>query len=401
MKILLVVNFSHCHQIGNEILLCAWNRWIGRYKDKINCDVRFISTSDWQLSEWNRMACNCSDRHLIPLSSPGNRWLAPPSVIDADGYDFVFRMDHDAFISVESLNKLCDYIRSNPCIDFISPSNCTRPVISNFGRPSRNRYIEDTFQKRHEKNPNCFSWAPWNQVGNNGDLYGIKRSFFMQALHNYKNDPVYGHTYNGHHKNYEMKFEHICKLLGYNDPKMPKDAKQCRVFWDGSLGTDLWTHMCALGMKSAGMTGDDGKSFVNKNLLARAQWAFKYGNWNSVRDEVDKLHPREYNVCVNDLLHLQNGYGINWMFQPKESLCSPSTLRYINLLKKPLITQNMTILYVMVDFLTEQVGEPYLKQKFKKSKEWLIDTHNIDTNTLDKFKGQVVLFYTDALKEYL
>ena len=404
MKILFVVNFARTYSSGSEIFIGLWGRWLRRFKDKVDCDVKFIGTgggTGFDPTLWGGLTQHCDQSVLDMGTSQYGGWLNYPSIVDAVGYDFVFRMDHDAFITVECLNKFCAYIRSNPHIDFFSPSNNVRPVMIGHASTGLNPQAMKIVQARHPKNSNCACYTPWNQVGYNGDIYGIKRSFFMQALENYKNDPRC--AFHQNLQSDKMTFGECCELLGHEDLAISPKMKACRVFWDGAFGTDIWTHMCALNMVSAGVADNNNKSFQYKNRLRHFDVAKKYDSWDKVEDETNILWPRDNNLIgATDLFHVENGYTVNWQFEPEITMTNnPGMITTVNQLQKPRAGDWGTVLYCMTKLLTKHAGLTDLQIQFETGMQYLVNTYNIDAVELEKIEEEIAEFYLPALVEYI
>lgn len=399
MKILLTVNFAYNGAPGNEILLVLWDRWASRYKDKLHCDLRFVigGNNGGYKNVIDQLTKNCHSSIVTTDQSLGNGWLNWPSIVDADGYDFVFRMDHDAFITVDTVNQYCDYIQDNPHIDFFSPSNVIRPVMT----VENDLDVRSIIFSPHPKNPEVASYTPWNQIGYNGDLYGIKRAFFLQAIQNYKDDPVcIKHSSWTELVHNTITFEHICNLLKYKNPAITPKMMQSHLIWDGAFGTDIWTHMCAAGMRSAGVGTIDQKSFLFKNSMAYYAQAREFNSWHQVKDSRNILWPREDNIYgATDLFHLENGYLLNWYFDLQRTL--PHGQQHITALQSTKQDNHVIWSYCMVNHFVKTSGFSYLQNLFQRGKEILMTNFNVDVDRFLPIEEKLITFYYPVLKEYL
>lgn len=243
----------------------------------------------------------------------------PTVLFPGKDYDFIFRIDHDAFISIQSLNDLCRFIRNNSDIDYISASHNPRKYHS------KCQQIIDLYEKTTTTNDKIHkSYAPWGIPGNNGDFWGINKEFCLQWIEKYENDmriPRQGYIgYTGRSCpqpyliTYLLSFKEVCETLGYSIQDLDKETLEGHLTMDGCFGTDAWTHFCAMKPTCAGIVDKKGSSFKLKGSLKELPSVLAAGfrDYNEIHDEEDISFPFIKNAHIDNIFHIEHGYIAYW-----------------------------------------------------------------------------------------
>lgn len=420
MKILLAVHFVKIpYDIGN-IFISAWNNWMRKYKKDVECDIVFCSGYH-TIEELRTLAPSC-DLFFIPPDWESRPDYMGKSTLYAEGlniptilfpgkdYDFIFRIDHDAFLTVETLNDLCRYIRANTDVDYISASHNPRKyhskepkIIEIHEKPKK----DETTGKVHK------SYAPHGIPGNNGDFWGINKEFCLRWVERYENDmciPRRGYIgYTGrscpqpYFITYLLNFEKVCEALGYPTHDLEEDVKQGYITMDGCFGTDAWTHFCAMSPIVAGIVDKEGRSFRLKGSPRELPDVLKgkFKSYNEIRDPEDTSFPFAKNVRIDNIFHIENGYISYWHWNSFNKgtvnpLCKMFTHFVPNAPDTFYICQR-----ALMKILCDRFGTEDQKDQLKTNFNKLCRELNVNMTTVNKINKYVDRYYLEPLLSYL
>lgn len=394
MKFLTTINCFGLGGFNNIILALAWKRFLDHYKDKIDSDFVFVNNG-FRPARFSTAVIPYRtfdiEWKLVSVPFDSHMTFLPINAFKKD-YDYIIRADHDVFPSVDCLNTIISFVKTNPEIDFISASNFCRTI----------EFVENPDYQRGlwESKKEC-TWEPWRYPAPNGDIFIIKTEFLRKCLKNYLLDKrIYKRTQEGDNCPFAtnvLTYQEICKLLNYEEKRF-SGAGNMRIHLDGNIGVDFWTYMCASKMNMAGII-DKGGSFQNKNYAMMFMEAVNFKSWNEIKDNVDISFSHKKNV-IAPYFHLGNGYLVNLYFQPD------SEEKWISLLNivKQLQSNNFgyygvhLALVRLLTFLTNNRDQITTLEGFTNE---MIDKYKIDKAKFNAFSEKVVTFYTPAIKEYL
>lgn len=313
MKVLVTINTFRGNNNGNLVFAYAWKRFLDRFASSIPCDFMFVNNG-FRGDELQRAVIPHKVFQLaVPVSVPFDTdetyW---PLHNLGSRYDYVIRVDHDAYPSAEQLKAIVSFLRESK-VDVVSASNYPRsiehptekiPFLDNRATPMESR--------------KTFHWLPWRYPTQNSDLLVIRTGFFRQVLEEYKRHPKIQRHIAGHYNcpfttNF-LTYGDICEVLSYRDERL-SCCQNMRVKIDGSISTDFWTFMCASGMKMAGIVDEEEHSFGLRNHVVTYAQAMQYPSLRQAKDLVDISYAHEKNVRA-PYFHIGNGYISESYFAP-------------------------------------------------------------------------------------
>jgi hypothetical protein len=400
MKILFAVHFVKMPNDCGRIFVGAWNNFLKYHKKDLECDVVFMSGGH-TAEELSALAPDC-DRCYQPEpfrteqsrnSAQFGNALNHPTVMDAEDYDYIFRMDHDAFTTARSINELCSFLRSNPDVDFISPTNCPRNIVY------RHPVIEEIYlEKKMINGREYHGFAPWGYCPNNGDLWGIRREFFKELCSKLgdPNDTRNWPYLLTHFKNYGD----YCDILGFDDPRITEKVRETNCYVDGLFGGEAWTHFCALKPVAAGVVDRrTDKSFKWKNMIrVPVPEGTRYVD---LVDEVDVSFPYLKNAAIDHILHMESGYTIPAYWKsmvngkPNPSAGIPRAFRKDSPLAFPIVH------FCLTKLLTKRFGGESLYHRLCHSIQKVYEYYGTDVAMIEHMEERVrKVFFEEAMMEY-
>lgn len=335
MRILFAVHFTKTHLNAADHFFRAWNNFLGHYKKDLKCDVMFCS-GNHSPEEMKTLGSNCDllytpPNWLVPdkkfgitmeqiyskgMNVPGGIWAKE------NGYDFYFRMNHDAFMSPQDINSLCEYIEANPNVDFITTPYNTRNLNATH-KEILNIYHRKLTKPTGETYSCC---DPYGLPTDSGDLWGLGVDFLMEWCNKYEADPdIFKVGYIGYggtpvpqpyfHSKW-LTYGQICEKLEYSTQGISQEALNGHIIRDGAFGSDCWTHFIQMNPTIAGITGRNGESFEAKNALKHILNYPNATQFSDLVDHTDNSFPYPRNAEIDYLFHMENGYMVHWHFNP-------------------------------------------------------------------------------------
>lgn len=403
MKIRATIHSFGYYNNGNGIFISAWKRFLDRNYDKLRSRFEFVfinnnidDTYFSQLADGYPII-NLSARIPPPFDTESN-YIGISSGLNSNA-DYLMRIDHDAFPSVDSLNALADGLEENPDVTFASASNFPRSVFHHQGDDK----LSLDCSSAGEIGKSTFPWDPWGLPTNNGDLFIFKKSFFQECDYAYHHNSFIANRRNRKETPFHSQvlgYHTICQLLG----KSPRpDLEDKPIYIDGGLRSDFWTIMCqSPNMKMAGIVDNLGNSFCRKNHVVTQYNSAKdlYNSSKDVVDTIDVAWKHEISFRA-PYWHLGNGYLVEWYFDPRAQHFKPSWNHF-----KPHFTSesfgNYVAHFAIVQALTKAANDTAmissLHSQFRSvlKHEW-----GVNLTKLDTYCDDVLNFYADDLAEYL
>lgn len=112
---------------------------------------------------------------------------------------------------------------------------------------------------------------------------------------------------------YHLNYEQVCKTMGEN---CPSHLRTERIYTDGSFGTDIWTHFCAMKPVMAGILDRENRSFnLRNNFQSGVVNNIIKPNvkFNKIKDPKNIAFPFKKNAQIDHIFHLGSGY-ITWLY---------------------------------------------------------------------------------------
>lgn len=379
---------------AGDIFIKAWDNFLKHHKKDLECDVAFLS-GGYQTKELKALAPHC-DKAYMPYdwessqnycggSTIYGHGLSYPSIMDADGYDYIIKIDHDAFTDTESINKICRFIRKNE-IDFLSPTNSPRGIT--FSHP----LTQQLFRER---------LFPFGYTTNNGDLWCIRREFFKQLCLNYSADPRIPRM--PYLLTHELSYLDICKLIGVSDPQIESHSEKesFRISVDGWLQTDAFAHFCAMKPIVAGVLDKEGRSFLNKNLLTRYNFVFANNDYLSTTDGEIIRHRYPINININYIFHMEGGYTCHYYYNAVNEQGNINPYANIGYGFRTNASTTNQVHYCIYMMLAKRFATDVQKLQLEDSMVKLFRVAKTNIDKLIELDKKVRKYYTYPLREYL
>lgn len=390
IKTLLVVNFVHAGSANcNQVIVRAWDTFLCNSRKKLLCDVAFLG-KQYAEDELAHLAPHCKNIWVDP--DPPGGYLNYPSFINARGYDYVIRVHHDAFPSCDTINNICNYLKSNPDTDLIMPTNQLKG-ISNIYHPMAMKICQEPIPGIDRVVPGM---KPWGLPGHNADLFAAKRSFFLKCCSNYDNDKRIKRSIP--YLTSDLTYGEVCDLLKFKDNRITQEVRESRI--EGAA--DFHTHLCAMKPTVVGIVSAEGRSFALKNFLRNVGIAMKYGSYDKVRDSVDISFPISRTVYADHIPHIQYGYGmLAYVTELPINKIKPIFPGLIQMLTPPARLSYYLYHYAITKLLILTHGSRELKERFNKTMNILFDYLGTDKVGISELVNPVIEFYKPAIAEYL
>lgn len=326
MKLLIAIQSCFAKNIAGMVFVKAWANFLNENADKLDCDFVFMNNGS-DLASFRSFVTphrveNVPNAHSIAWDTDSS--FRPFEMFHQE-YDFILRVDHDAFLTVDNINKIIDFLNENPTVDFVSATNFCRPITNSADNQS---FVLDNSRAPVIRD---HQWAPWMYPTHNSDLYIIRSAFFRQVVNAYSASPYTPKAFAPCQTPFDtanMNYSQVCHILGWNETRFPSEFMGLKLRIDGSINTDFWTILCSLKPVMAGIVNHDGRSFRMKNHLVT------YGNalaqnvpFDEVIDVEDYSFPHELNIRA-PYLHTGNGYITDSFFdQDDPHLNNPNMIQ--------------------------------------------------------------------------
>lgn len=418
MKILATINcFTARKNNGNIIFAIAWKNFLDQNKDKINIDnfvfvnngfppqlfeslvapynVLHIQNTRLGIIKTSSPTIPIECINILPFDTETTYW---PIKCYSDQYDFVIRIDHDAFPGVSSLNSMASYIKEHPDLDFSSASNYPRSI-------EHDRTVLQNLDTRNlsPQESKTWPWLPWKYPTHNSDLFIIRTSFFKTCLEIYQQDkriqqrnvtkacPFHTNT---------LKYGEICNLLNYKEDRYPNtEGIQVRI--DGSINSDFWTIMCQQKMNMAGIVDEDNKSFMDRNHLLRYGLVLAAKDWSNIKDQEDRSYNHLNNIQA-PYFHLGNGYLSEWYFDPfnRNYLTEENFEYFATHFRNPSFGFTAAH-YCIIRLLTLSSKNESLINQLNNSMAKVFETCNVDPSSFNSFYQSLIEAYHNGIKDFI
>lgn len=407
MKILLAVHFIKSLHSACDVFIRTWDNFLKFHKKDLECDVVFVSGGH-STDELQSIAPNC-DKAYMPndwVCTASNEFvggstryggaLNVPTILDAEGYDYVMRIDHDAFTTYDSINQICKFLRANPTIDFLSPTNDPRGIC--FSHPLMVKLYKET---KIVNGVQALSYFPFGYPTNNGDLWCIRRDFFLELCEHLKKDPrVPGMPFIMTHF---LTYLQDCDLLGVHNSEVDShpDKEKFMAYADGFLGNDAWTYFCKMKPTAAGVLDKHGRSFLKRNEF------YEYGfvleqtcDYSEIQDPVNTAYPHTLNAQIDSLFHIGSGYCC--LFYP-EAMKDGVPTQFVGMADSFKSGTNPFWMahYSLYKFLLDRFGLPEEKARVEHSMQELFEFQKTDLDMMNSLSQKIIRAYLPAFKEYL
>lgn len=385
---------------GNIVFLHAWKRFLDKYASQLNCDFIFTNNGfdpwyhDKVISPYASTTVHCPVS--VPFDTDATYHLMN---LFHQSYDFIFRVDHDAFPSFEHLQTLLDFLEQNPETDIVSASNFPRTIDHDrtYLKTSDNREVTMAERKN-------WKWIPWGYPTQNSDLLIMGTQFFRNCLGDYRRYPkIHPHLSRPYLCPFDSSFLNygdICSLLGYQESRY-EGTSETAMRIDGSINSDFWAFMCARKMNMVGITDVDGRSFMAKNHTTQYALAMTFPSFTEIRDQHDVSFPHQQNV-VAPYLHIGNGYLAESYFD------HPESRERIDFFINQFIGGNQSgdfgfygAHFSIVRMLTLLSQDSTVINQLNNRMANLFQAYGIDQTKFEAFYQKITEFYRPAMAEYL
>lgn len=398
MRLLIAVQFCFPNGDNDLIFLSAWKRFIDTHADELDCDFVFMNNG-LDKNEFEKHAGDIRTAQV--LYYPGHvAWDTDssyhPFKIFHGEYDFILRVDCDAFLSVEHIQSFIDYLKENPDTDFVSATNFCRPITNS--KDSREMILDTTGVPLEEcKN---WQWTPWNYPTHNSDLYIMRTEFFRNCIEAYNlcphvTDPGFPHT---PFNQARMTYGQICEVLSHKEDRFPQECLNWRLRIDGSINADFWTVLCSLKPNMVGIVNHDGRSFRIKNHLLNYGPALKQEvPFEQLVDSCNVAFPHKKNI-VAPYFHMGNAYVSESFFFPGNH-----HLNHVNTIGQFQAAQATFVIahYCMVLLLARSSGNESILGRLEACMKPYLTQHNVDYDQILKHYNDVYELYKEPLAPYL
>lgn len=393
MKVLVCINTFRGSNDGNIVFALAWKRFLQRCKGILKYDFVFVNNGFDPVFFSSVLAPFPIFNLQVPLNHPFDTHETYWPIYAFNGqYDFVLRIDHDAFPSVSSLVSIWDFLAKHPEIDIVSASNYPRTVDY---ASDKIRALDPRFLSCTEKE--SWGWAPWGYPTQNSDLLVISTQFFRRCLKIYGDHPKISRSMRGYVCPFDtnvLRWGDICHLLS-TLPEPGTSEERIRI--DGSINSDFWTIMCSQKMKMVGIVDVDGRSFQNKNHLSRYGSAMSFPSFDEVRDHDDVAFPHTLSVPAA-YFHVGNGYLSECYFDPPQERARAAF--FIPQFQSSSLGYYVAHFAIVRD-LAIRGGIPRLVNDLNNRMASIFAEYRVDAQALNEFCSRVVDFYSSGMRDYL
>lgn len=398
MKIRVTIQSFGFYNNGNSIFISAWRRFLDRKSSELDrFDFVFVNNNidtEYFTNIVNPYpVIDLQKRKPIPFDTEAN-FIGISSGMDLD-YDYLMRVDHDAFPSADSLNAIADFLENNTDVTFVSASNFPRSIFHHID----GQLPLDCSGVGQEGKRN-WDWLPWKYPTNNGDLFLFKRDFFKECLESYNSNTI---IQNGRGKDSSpfhsevMRWNNICRTLDSD----PFDLPNIHIRIDGGLRSDFWTIMCASpNMKMAGIVNHDGRSFCMRNhvVTQHNDAANSFDTSLDVVDTIDVSWKHDLTIAA-PYWHLGNGYMVEGYFDPGAREFKPNMDHF-----KPHFTAEHYGTYVAHWAMVKELAAFAAKDLFLEMHNQFTATltqWGVDYDKIQAYRWKTVDFYKEEIKDYL
>ena len=398
MKILYIINCFNAVQPvhrkagyvnhGGMVYAKVWHNFVTRHGHKVPGDFLFMDGSNDP--EYFRAALPGVNVSTFDISGclPCDEDATYHSCIRGEGYDYVVRIDQDAFPSVDSFQRIYEHLVEHPDIDIVSAGNQKQAVT----------YVTPTSRIIKE------DWEPWGYPTLGNCIVYIKYKYFERVLKQYRD-----YFANSVVKisprpfiNKTLKLGEIYSLLGKLCPPEQVDYK---VQIDGQIGTDFWTMMCKEGMKQLDIVNYDGRSWHAKDHLQGFHCAMKFDSFAEVIDGRDITNPLQEKV-IAPFFHTGASIAAAYFF---DSFTYPGATpcRWENYFGDDFFNPKNNSFGIraaqlsIIRMLCHASNDSQLHSQLENNIAKILSTLKIDPIQFEAFYETIRKFYSDAMPEYL
>lgn len=400
-RTLLTINGIGVRNLANLAFLTAWKKFLDRNSKHLDCDVLFVN--------------NCFDQativpyltpypvfHLkdyvsrdltVPFDTESSYW---PIKVMCDKYDYVLRVDHDAFPTLQALQSIIKKTRELDA-DFVSASNFPRPIEHD---RTNLKELDNRFAPAEKRS--SWPWFPWGYPTHNSDLYAIRTDFFRAVEARYlqdpriKQSPIFCRQCPFHTT--ILSYGQVCQIMGVREERYG-NTQDVKIHIDGSINSDWWTYMCSLQPKYVGVAGADGGSFTTQNHIICSALAMQSPDFNSVRDKHNTAYPHKDNI-VAPYFHLGNGYLSEWYLTPCARELENSYKHAIAHFVSPPFG-SYAAHYAVTSMLAERCSEHSVQQMKQIMLKQVLEPVCKDIPAFNTYVQKVQEFYSQPLADYL
>jgi hypothetical protein len=400
VRILISIHpFKHSKSTSNGaiVLPMAWKRMLDRFSSLIDAEALFVNAGfdhkyfTESLSPYNTFFLDPRETGVAdPFDTHHCYWMLH---YYHDKYDFVIRIDPDAFPEVEHLQNIIQFLKDNPTTDFISASNLPRSIYHD---RSNLKYADWSHVPEREKP--TWHWPPWGYPTQNGDMFVIRTEFFRQCMNMYINNPITNREMSRSgvppFGSNALRYSQICQILG-KEMQYP-EAYDTEIRIDGGINTDFWTFMCANNMIMSGVTDKYGRSFGNRSHMTNFPRAMAHPSWDEVQDEHDLSFKHAKNV-VAPYFHTGHGYLVSWFFD--SSKYSEGHAPFTSELTSGSLAFNAAHLSI-IWFLTQMNRDQELIKSLDDRVSAVFAGDSQKKRNFEEFREKIINFYRPALEDY-
>ena len=400
MRLLVAIQNTFPGEDSTLIFTYAWRNFVKRYQSSLpNIEFVFINNGLDQ-GRFNSILSGCQVAH-VPLNGHQFLWDTDtsfcPFYAGCPQYDYVMRIDNDAFPSPESLRALYDFLLVNPQVDFVSATNFCRQIDSE----DNTKYLSLDNRGTRDEDKSSWPFLPWGYPTTNSDMYIFKSSFFHKCLNEYYQCSKIVKPYPPYtpFNTSSLQYKDICALLNYTETRFDVEQNNVRIRIDGGINSDFWTILCALKPVMAGVVSHDGRSFQLKNhLLSYGKCKSQNVGYDSIVDVTDTSWHHALTVKA-PYFHMGNAYVVAGLFYPSHYM---GIQNIIDQFAGAEICAQAVLQYHMVDFLsTHACTDTAFKNRLDNNMNGWFQQHSIAPSKVMQTRQELLDFYMPVLQHYL
>lgn len=393
MKILFCIGcFNGVHR-GEQtnydmIYPLTWLHFINKNKDKLPAYDFMFSNGGFEPVGFKKALAPYTKIQEVEPFPPGDQDMTFAAVVAAEGYDYGVRCDQDAFLSVETLNRIATFLESNP-VDILSPSG-------------PKQYISPLELQMNRES----TWYPWGQPTPGDEIVFMKKSFMDQAYEQFDTleglvDPDITEAVRIRPYNLNtLTYRQICDFMGKTSSNPNLNQQVPRI--DGQIGTNIFTSMCLLGLKQAEIR-DGNRSLENKLKISNYQ-AGRFKTFAESRDETDSSYQALPGIDA-PFFHLGWSYLTSLHFYPLGHPFVDKDLQdsfYHSNFQKPDGTFGMWAAHCgVIKFLCDRHGTQKMKVELQQKIRHLETIIKLNRRKFEQFIEEIEAFYRPAMIDYL
>jgi len=379
MKMLLAVMMSPCHSNdvseSSLIFAHAWGKFARKNKDKLPCDIMFFNHNH-NINRISQILAGLPLHNHMQIEYHSGIAYA---VMDHshNNYDYVILCEHDAFLNVEAINSIYNYLKDNRDVDIVTVST-----------------LRSWFGLQNGQNVDPPMEYVWNIPQTSTALIILNTQLHRDAMVRFKhinaNHPV---PYNSN----SLTYGQICHML--SKPSR-QDIHNNLLGLDGPFSVDFWTCINMCNPVPALIVNHDGKSLHCKTWIIGGNQIDHFGTFKNITD----LHDQDSadismikHKIIAPFLHTGGGYSMARYFSSADVQSIDLVMGF---LKDKLINSNISH-YAIMEYLTRNSQDHAILNNFINRQQSTMNQLGIDAEHYKQQYNKVINFYKEALIDYI